>query len=197
MVAVLGLHYADQNVPGRLDRSLDALIRYQLRGYQPATRVLVTLGNPAQIAILIAIVAGGAALVRSAPRHRGNDCRSCYHRGDLKPLIGRLRFGALPFPSGHTTAVATVATAPRFSSERRVAPQCRATPARWRVLVAIPVGVGLSLVAQHVHYLTDAVAGYCVAVATVLAVALGLDYWCAARRRWGRRPGRIVGEHGR
>lgn len=64
MLAVLGLHYADQNVPGRLDRSLDALIRYQLRGYQPATRVLVTLGNPAQIAILIAIVAGAAAVVR-------------------------------------------------------------------------------------------------------------------------------------
>jgi membrane-associated phospholipid phosphatase len=76
-----------------------------------------------------------------------------------------------------------------------VATQRRATPASAVVLVAIPVGVGLSLVAHHVHYLTDTVAGYCVAVATLLAVALGIDYWCAARR-WGRRPGRMVGEHG-
>ncbi|MDQ3827590.1 MAG: hypothetical protein M3325_18455, partial [Actinomycetota bacterium] len=48
--------------------------------------------------------------------------------------------------------------------------------------VAVAVGVAMSLVAQHVHYLTDTVGGYCVALATVLAVALGLDYWCAARR---------------
>jgi membrane-associated phospholipid phosphatase len=48
--------------------------------------------------------------------------------------------------------------------------------------VAVAVGVALSLVAQHVHYLTDTVGGCCVAIATVLGVALGLDYWRAARR---------------
>jgi membrane-associated phospholipid phosphatase len=32
-----------------------------------------------------------------------------------------------------------------------------------------------------VHYLTDTIAGYCVAIATVLAIALVLDHW----RQWG------------
>ena len=35
-----------------------------------------------------------------------------------------------------------------------------------------------------VHYLTDTIAGYCVAIATVLAIALVLDHW----RQWGITP---------
>lgn len=183
VIAVLGMRYADQDVPGSLDRSLDALITHRLGRDQPITRVLTTLGDPAQTAILVAAVAGAAAAARRWSGVLlaivGTLAAATITELILKPLIGRLRFGTLTFPSGHTTAVAAVA----------VAAAILIVGARWprsaalRVLaglaaIGVAVGVAISLVAQHVHYLTDTVAGYCVAVATVLTLALGLDYWC-------------------
>lgn len=189
VIAVGGMRYADQDMPGRLDRTLDALIRYRLGRDRPITRVLITLGDPAQTAILVACVAGGAAAARRWSGVLlaivGTLAAATSTELILKPLIGRLRFGNLTFPSGHTTAVAAVA----------VAAAILIGGARWprsvalRVLagfaaVAVAAAVAVSLVAQRVHYLTDTVAGYCVAIATVLAVALCLDY-CSPRLRTG------------
>lgn len=181
VVTVLGLRYADQDMPGQLDRGLDALIRNHLKSDQLITRALISLGNPAQAAILVAAVAGAAAAAR---RWSGalltivsTVMSVTITELILKPLVGRLRFGHLTFPSGHTTAVAAVALAtailiggarwPRSVAARLLA-ACAA--------IAVGVGVAISLVAQHIHYTTDTVAGYCVALATVLAVALFLDY---------------------
>jgi undecaprenyl-diphosphatase len=52
--------------------------------------------------------------------------------------------------------------------------------------VALAFGVAISLVAEHIHYTTDTVAGYCVAIAITLALALCLDYWESRRRRCAR-----------
>jgi undecaprenyl-diphosphatase len=115
VIAVLGIRYADQDMPGRLDRSLDVLIRHWLRGDQPITRALITLGDPAQMVILVATVAGAAAVVRRWSGVLlaivGTLTAATITEVILKPLIGRLRFGYLSFPSGHTTAVAAVAVA--------------------------------------------------------------------------------------
>jgi membrane-associated phospholipid phosphatase len=162
-------------VPGRLDRSLDELIRYQLRGHQPGHP-----REPAQIAILLAIVAGAAAALQRWSGVLlaivGTIAAAAITEVILKPLIGRLRSGALPFPSGHPPPWPQWPSRPRFSSGSAEWPRSAALRLLGGVvLVAIPVGGGLSLVAQHVHYLTNTVAGYCMAVATVLAVALGLD----------------------
>jgi undecaprenyl-diphosphatase len=180
MIAVLGIRYADQDTPGRLDRSLDVLIRYWLRGDQPITRVLITLGDPAQMVILVATVAGAAAVVRRWSGVLlaivGTITAATITEVILKPLIGRLRFGYLSFPSGHTTAVAAVAVAAAILLGSARWPRSTALRLLGGVVaVAVAVGVALSLVAQRVHYLTDTVAGCCVAVATVLALALGLD----------------------
>jgi membrane-associated phospholipid phosphatase len=197
VIAALGMRYADQEMPGRVDRILDAVISNRLRRGRPITNVLANLGDPAQTAILVAAVAGAAAVARRWSGVLlaivGTLTAVTVTELILKPLIGRLRFGYLSFPSGHTTAVAAVAVAAAILLGSARWPRSTAL----RLLggfaaVAVAVGVALSLVAQHVHYLTDTVAGYCVAVATVLALALGLDY-CAPT--WGRRPGRIVGEH--
>ena len=186
VIAILGMRYADQDMPGRVDRILDAVIRNRLRGGQPITSVLIRLGNPAPAAILVAAVAGAAAAARrwsgALLAIIGTLTAVTVTELILKPLIGRLRFGELSFPSGHTTAVAAVAIAAAVLIGSAQWPRSIAL----RVLaalaaVAVAVGVAMSLV-QHVHYLTDTVGGYCVAVATVLGVALGLDYWCAARR---------------
>jgi hypothetical protein len=64
VITVFGMRYADQDMPGHLDRSLDALIRHALHRNQPITAALVSLGNPDQAAILVAAVAAAAAIVR-------------------------------------------------------------------------------------------------------------------------------------
>lgn len=185
VIVVLGMRYADQDLPGHLDRSLDALIRNHLRPEQPITRLLVNLGDPVQAAILVAAAAGAAAAARRWSGVLltivGTVTAVAITELILKPLVGRLRFGYLTFPSGHTTAVAAVACATAILIGGARWPRSVAV----RILaglapVALAVGVAISLVAQHIHYATDTVAGSCVAVATVLAVALGLDY-CAPR----------------
>lgn len=180
VIAVLGMRYADQDMPGHLDRSLDALIRHGLRPDQPITQALVSLGNPTQATILVAAVAGAAAAARRWSgvllTILGTVTAVTITELILKPLIGRLRFGHLSFPSGHTTAVAAIAfaTAILIGSARwphSVAVRMVASLAP----IVVATGVAISLVAQHIHYATDTVAGYCVALATVLAVALFLD----------------------
>jgi undecaprenyl-diphosphatase len=42
--------------------------------------------------------------------------------------------------------------------------------------VGLAAGVAVSLVPRHIHYAPDTAAGYCIALATVLAVALVLDF---------------------
>ncbi|MEO9105238.1 MAG: phosphatase PAP2 family protein [Pseudonocardiaceae bacterium] len=181
VVAVLGLRYADQDMPGHLDRGLDALISNRLSSAQPFTWALVNLGNPAQAAILVAAVAGAAAAARRWSGVLlvilGIVTAVTITEVILKPLVGRLRYGHLTFPSGHATAVAAIAFATAILIGGARWPRgVAARLAAGLVPIAVAAGVALSLVAQHIHYTTDTVAGCCVALATVLAVALCLDY---------------------
>jgi len=183
VITVLGIHHADEEVPGCLDGHLDALISSWLYRDHVITGALVTLGDPAPIAILIAVVAGGAAAARRWSGVLlpiiGTITAATLTEVILKPLIGRLLSGHLSFPSGHTTAVAAVAVAAAVLIVSGRWPRSAAL----RILagvttVVVASGVAISLVALRIHYLTDTVAGACVAIATVLAIALGLDHWC-------------------
>ena len=96
----------------------------------------------------------------------------------LKPLVGRLRYGHLSFPSGHTSAVAAIAIATTIlllggQRPRSIALRLLASLAA----VVIAASVAVALIAQHVHCATDTVAGCCVAVVTVLGLALILDFF--------------------
>ncbi|MDT7596127.1 MAG: hypothetical protein QOJ06_1673 [Pseudonocardiales bacterium] len=188
VIVVFGMRYADQDMPGHLDRSLDALIRHALHREQPITAALVGLGNPGQATVLVAAVAGAAAIARRWAGVLltivGTVTAVAITDLILKPLIGRLSYGHLSFPSGHTTVVAAVA----FATAILIA------GARWPrsmilrlvvglAAVAVAVCVAISLVALRVHYATDTVAGYCVALATVLAVAFCLDFFGPRFRR--------------
>ncbi|MGH3673619.1 MAG: phosphatase PAP2 family protein [Pseudonocardiaceae bacterium] len=189
VVAACGMRYAntDQHMPGWLDLTLDGFIRSHLGRDQPIVRTLASLGDPAQAGVLVAAVAGAAAVTRRWSGVLltvvGTITAMAITELVLKPLVGRLSFGHPSFPSGHTTVVATVT----------VATVILIGGARWPRSIAVRVGVGLtavtvavgvaiSLVAEHVHYATDTVAGCCVAVATVLATALGFDF--VALRLW-------------
>ncbi|MBV9143570.1 MAG: phosphatase PAP2 family protein [Pseudonocardiales bacterium] len=181
MIVMLAVRYADQDMPGHLDRSLDALIRSHLRPDQPLTQALVSLGNPPEAALLVVAVAGAAAAVRRWSgvllTIGGTVTAVISTELILKPLVGRLRYGHLSFPSGHTTAVAAVACAAAILLGGARWPRHLALRvAAGLVPVALAGSVAISLVAQHIHYTTDTVAGYGVALAAVLAVALVLDY---------------------
>jgi membrane-associated phospholipid phosphatase len=188
VIAVFGMRYADQDMPGNLDRSLDALIRNVLHRDQPVTTALVSLGNPTQATILVAAVAGAAAAARRWSGVLltivGTATAVAITDLILKPLIGRQSYGHLSFPSGHTTAVAAIAFATAIMIGGAQWPRNMAL----RLVVgfaavAVAVGVAISLVALRIHYATDTVAGYCVALATVLTLALCLDQFGPRFRR--------------
>ena len=106
----------------------------------------------------------------------------------LKPLVGRLRYGHLSFPSGHSTAMAAVAIATTIlliGAQRPGSITLRLVAGLVPVMVAACVAVGL--IAEHIHYATDTLAGSCVALATVLTAALFLDVF-GPRLRRGSQP---------
>jgi membrane-associated phospholipid phosphatase len=182
VLAVLALRYAHQEAAGRLDRTLDIYIRTQLRQEQALTRALIRLADPPHAALLVAALAGAAALARRWSGVMlllgGTFTAVMISEVLLKPLIGRLRYGHLTFPSGHTTAMAAMATAITIlliGARRPLGVALRLCAGLAAIVVA--VSVATALVAQHVHYATDTVAGCCVAVVVVLTLALGLDFF--------------------
>jgi undecaprenyl-diphosphatase len=179
-LTVMSIRYADQDMPGRVDRFLDTLIRDHFPA-APAMQALAGLGDPAPAAILVVAVAAAAAAARrwsgALLAIIGTSAAVALTELFLKPLIGRLRFGHLTFPSGHTTAVGAVAVAAVILIGGARWPRSRTL----RVIgclgaLTLAAGVALSLVALRIHYATDTLAGSCVAVVTVLAVALILDF---------------------
>lgn len=189
VIVVLGMRYAHHDLPGQLDRSLDGTIGTHLSQEEPITRTLISLGDPLPAAVLIAVVAGAAAVAR---RWSGVLLTVIGTIGAvtiteviLKPLIDRRSGDALSYPSGHTTAVVAIAIAiaillggaqrPHSIALRLVASLAA---------LATAAGAAISLVALQIHYATDTIAGTCVALATMLTVALVLDFL-------GRRPGAV------
>ena len=181
VLTVLALRYAHQEAAGRLDRTLDIYLRTHLRRDQRLTSALVILAEPPQTAIVLAAVAGAAALARRWSgvilTLSGTLTAVTITEVILKPLVGRLRYGHLTFPSGHTSAVAAIAIATTIlllgaQRPRSVAQRLMASLAA----VVFAVSVAVALIAQHVRYATDTVAGGCVAVVTLLGLALILDF---------------------
>ena len=180
VIAVLGMRYADQEAAGRLDLMLDTYIRDRFQRDNLITAALVSLGNPAPAALLAAAVASAAAVARRwagvVLTLGGTVTAVVITELILKPLIGRLRYGHLSFPSGHTTAVCSVAIAAVLmlaTARRPGSAVLRLVASLMPVVVA--GSVAIALVARHMHYATDTLAGCCVAAATVPALALVID----------------------
>ncbi len=185
VIAVLGMRYANQDAAGSLDRTLDSFIRTHIRQDQPLIRALVILGDPVPATIVVAAVAAAAAVARRWPgvvlTIGGTLAAITITELFLKPLVMRLHYGHLSFPSGHSTTVAAVAIATSIllcGAQRPRSLAVRLAVGIVPIVVAACVAVGL--IAEHIHYATDTLAGCCVAVATVLIVALLVDVF--ARR---------------
>jgi len=86
-----------------------------------------------------------------------------------KPLVARPEFGGYGFPSGHTTAIASLAIVAALIVHRHLGR--RALAVAVGVLATLTLAMILTVVRIDAHYLSDALAGVLLGVGTVLGVA--------------------------
>jgi membrane-associated phospholipid phosphatase len=186
VVAVLGVMFAHQRRADGFDRLVDEPIvswlgpHHTLLGWMeyPGTQVPAVV---ASFALALACLRGrrlnGAILALAAVfvATRIDDWL-------LKPLFDRTYLGALVYPSGHTSSV--VAITATYALLFVLPPQQARTRAfRLTVLAVLLVVTGitvLGVIGLRWHYFTDTIAGAAVAIGTVSALALALD-WALSR----------------
>jgi membrane-associated phospholipid phosphatase len=164
---------------GWLDTAIDARVQASLAGHLRLLAVLVWPGEPVPAAAMAAALAlacvwrrhyRGAALVAlSVP------LAAALTELVLKPLIGWTPWGD-PFPSGHVTTVAALATALTVllaSTPARTPPFLRPAVAFTAFLMTAAVAVGV--IGANMHHFTDTAGGAAVGTGTVLVTALVLD----------------------
>ena len=188
LVALLGVLFAHQAKADWLDHAVDSPIITWLGGHQGLVPWLAAPGSPIPAAVLSAAIVvscllsgrlNGAVLAAAAvPAAGGLD------EGLLKPLVHRTYLGVLTYPSGHSTAMFTLAatitvlllTSPQPARAR--APRVLIPAAAW----VLGVVVAIAVIGLRWHYFTDNVAGAAVGIGTVCGLALILDL--PAPRRW-------------
>ena len=191
LVAVLGVVFAHQTTADSFDHAVDSPVITWFASHQHLSLWLAAPGSPIPATALCAAIViaclitgrpNGAVLAAVAmPAAVGLD------DGLLKHLVHRTYLGLLTYPSGHTTAVVTLAATVAVILLGPLRP-ARAGPLR--VVIPATAGVLGALVAVGViglqwHYFTDTVAGAAVGIAVVCGLALVLDL-PAARRQFAR-----------
>ncbi|MCD2192057.1 phosphatase PAP2 family protein [Actinomycetospora endophytica] len=189
VVTGLGLYFSGDTRAGHTDRAVAGLVRVHRGVARTVELGFADLGNPLPVAAALLLLAAVAFAARG-PRGLalallGPPLAMVTTSLVLKPLIDRTRGGELAFPSGHTTAVASMSVAAgTLLLGWVVVPRVL----RWAgavLLALLAVAVGLSMVGLGAHYPTDTVGGTGVALAVVLVVALAVD--AIADRRPGQR----------
>ena len=188
LVAVLGVLFAHQASADRLDQAVDSPVIAWLGGHRGLLLWLAAPGSLIPTGVLCVVIVGaclltgrlnGAVLAATAvPVAVGLD------EVVLKRLVHRTYWGNLVYPSGHTTAVFTLAAT---VTVLLLVPPQPAKAAALRVLVPVAacvlgVVVAVAVIGLQWHYFTDTVAGAAVAIGTVCGLALLLDLPTA--RRW-------------
>lgn len=180
VVVVGAVLVAGHDYPSALDSRFDPAIAALRMGRGALFAVIVAVGNVMSVAVLTVVLtticlATGrprlALLALVAPAVTGAATMA------LKPLIGRTMDGAYSYPSGHTGAATTLALVTGLLLVS--VPAVRRTVARIAVLVVVTVlgavPMGIALVALHVHYPTDTVAGAATALVVVPVLAVLVD----------------------
>jgi membrane-associated phospholipid phosphatase len=183
VIAIQGVWIRHGMETSWVDATVDTKVVAGLGGHPLLLAVLVWPGEPMPFTAMTAALAlacvlmrwyEGAALVAiSVPLATG------VTELVLKPLIGRTSWGN-PFPSGHVTNVAALATALTVLLAR--------APRRLRLVLAFtaflvasatPVGV----IGAQMHHFSDTIGGAAVGIGTVLLTALVLDMLLSTRHR--------------
>jgi membrane-associated phospholipid phosphatase len=188
---VLGVHYAGQGQPGRLDSVIDPRIVSAFGPFPALLSRLPDLGTLGPVALMtLALIlaclaarrwSGAVLAAVSVPVAIG------LAEYALKPLAGRTIGHSLTYPSGHATtmfALAAVCAVLLADPPRRRLPDV-ARVALILVALLLAAAVGAAMVALSSHYFTDVIGGAAVGTGVVLACALTLD---PVTSRWRRAP---------
>lgn len=179
MLAVL---YAGHSQPGRVDSWLIKPTEDSVR--PPWRRVALTLdflGEPAGSVMVVAAVVTGCLLLRrprTAVLMVAGAGLAVGTATLLKHLVGRTIHGAdnLSYPSGHTaflTALAFVAAL--LATDRLGLGRTAGTSLVLAAALVAGAAMGWAEVALGAHYPTDALGGWCTALAVVPATAWSID----------------------
>jgi undecaprenyl-diphosphatase len=202
VVTALGIRYAGHTAAGPLDASVDGWIQGRLGVTSPVLTALTWLGDPVEVSLITVLAALGCLLARwwrgavlavlAAP------VSSLLTEDVFKPVIGRTIGGAvtapdghlvsvavLSMPSGHTTAVFTLATLAAVLLIRPPGPVRRLLVAAAYI---VATAVAVAMIAQNFHYFTDVISGAAMGLGTVLILALGVDATAARLRARFTRP---------
>jgi undecaprenyl-diphosphatase len=196
VVIVLGVRYAGERRPGRLDTAIDARVRHHLDDHLRFLHHIVAAADPASVIVTCAVLIGvffftgrrrAAALAALGPALAAGISEFV-----LKPLIDRRMHDSLAFPSGHTTgavSVAIVVAVVLLGPSRPPWPAFARFSLSGLVMLAA-VAVATALVGSGYHYATDTLGGFGVAIAVVLGVACAIDAVCLKSMREQPREGR-------
>jgi membrane-associated phospholipid phosphatase len=191
VIATLGVLTAHQTQADAVDARIDGPIIARLGSHPHAAMLVVDLGNQHTVTVICVLLVL-ACLAFRRPRSAllvavAVPLASLITEDLLKPLFGRTLDGGLSFPSGHETAVSSVAVAAIVVLTGPARPPLPAA-LRWTLVAVVAAAVAVvapALVAVHFHYFTDTIGGAAVGTGTVLATALGLDVltaWLARTR---------------
>lgn len=200
VVAGLGVLYAGDSGPG----GVDARVWAAVDGAGPAWRrvALATdfLGEPVGAAALICVTVAGC-LVRRTPRAAvlvvAGAGLTVGTTRLLKSLVGRTIHGDdnLSYPSGHTAFLTAFALVLALLATGRLGlGRVAGTSLVFGAGLAAGAAMGWAQVALGAHYPTDAVGGWCTALAVIPATAWLVDRTAdrlggrpggAGRREWG------------
>jgi undecaprenyl-diphosphatase len=194
VTASLGVWVTRQTSLDWLDTTVDAKAQAALGAHQRLLSALIWPGGAAPVAV-VALVLALACLARRRYRQAAFvvisvPAATTITELVLKPLVGRLMWSTLSFPSGHTTGAFTLAAVLTVLLIGRPGAGLSHALRVALVLTAFTGAalVAFALIAQGVHYFTDTVAGAATGVGTVLLTALTLDLlWPAMRRILGTR----------
>jgi membrane-associated phospholipid phosphatase len=198
----LGSAFGHQSTPDGLDRLLDTPVIDALGGHPALLDLMQSPGTQVP-----AVVLSGAMAIGCLWRRRLNGALLALLAVPvatelvellLKPLFYRLAHGAASYPSGHTTSVVSMIA---VYVVLFMAGQADVRYKKWRVtgliiLLVLAVITAVGLIGLEWHYFTDTVGGAAVAVGTVCALCLLLDWvWQWPEKGWISRADRPQAEH--
>jgi membrane-associated phospholipid phosphatase len=181
-VVTLGLLFDHEKAASALDESVYSMVYKNFVGERSVLQAMLVPTEPVLLVIIMGLVAM-AAVARRRPRLAVlavvGPLVAVGVNALLKPAIGRtINNGNLAFPSGHTTGLVAVLTVLVLA----VATRKSLASLMIAVGFVITIVAAIALIGMKYHYVTDTIGGACLALATVLAVALSID-WVAGKRR--------------
>lgn len=195
VVVVLGVRYAGDSGPGRVDARIGAVVYGVRPPWRYAAVATDFLGEPAGAALLVVAAVVGCLLLRrprAAVLAVAGTGLAVGATTLLKPLAGRtIHDGHLSYPSGHTAFLAAFVLVLALLAAGR--PGLGRTPGALPVLaawLAAGAAMGWAQVALGAHYATDVLGGWCTALAVVPPTAWLVDRAADRMAGTGRREPR-------